>query len=244
MAKSKLVFLDTETTGLGLNDRLFQVAYKYNGEVFNSFFKPPVPISIDSMVISHITNEMVEKEKTFLDSEMKTSIQTLLEENILVAHNASFDIKMLEKEGIKINQYIDTYKVSYYLDFQGEIPKHSLQYLRYYHNLNIFDVIAHDALGDVMVLEKLFDFYYSSLLREKKEESLVFKEMMDISSRALLMKKFTFGKYNGREVSEIAKEDRNYLRWLLNAKIMQRENDEEDDENWIYTLDYYTQEEK
>lgn len=60
------------------------------------------------------------KKKNFLDSEMKTSIQTLLEENILVAHNASFDIKMFEKEGIKINQYIDTYKVSYYLDFQGK----------------------------------------------------------------------------------------------------------------------------
>ena len=61
-----LIFLDTETTGIDLLvDRLCQVAYKYHGELFSEYFKPPVPISVKSMSISHITNKMVEKKEEF-----------------------------------------------------------------------------------------------------------------------------------------------------------------------------------
>lgn len=238
MTKENLIFLDTETTGLGAEDRLFQVAYSFQGDRASALFKPPVPISIDSMVITHVTDEMVEKKESFLGSEFYGVVQALIKENILVAHNAKFDAEMLRREGIETESFIDTRKVSVHLDSQENIPKHSLQYLRYYHKLNV-DAVAHDALGDVLVLEKLFELLFSQMLKLSGEEEQVLQEMKEISSRPILHKKFTFGKYNGQAVSTVASEDAGYLRWLFNAKVMQRENGEEDDEDWIYTLDYY-----
>jgi DNA polymerase III epsilon subunit-like protein len=55
------IFLDTETTGTGSDDRLCQIAFK--PEVCPAvceLFNPGMPISIDAMAIHHITNKMVE----------------------------------------------------------------------------------------------------------------------------------------------------------------------------------------
>lgn len=41
------------------------------------------------------------------------------------------------------------------MDKNGVIPKYNLQYLRYYLGLEI-EATAHDALGDILVLEGLF----------------------------------------------------------------------------------------
>lgn len=240
MNKTNLVFLDTETTGLGSDDRLFQAAYSHNGQERSELFKPPVSITIDSMAVSHVTNEMVADKPFFAGSDMKTELQALLTDAILVAHNAKFDAEMLRREGIEVGRIIDTYKVAYYLDPKGEIPKYNLQYLRYYHKLEVGDgLIAHEALSDVRVLEKLFDFYADLMAATEQEETKILQAMMDISSRPLLLRKFTFGKYNGVDVSEVAHTDTNYLLWLFNQKVMTRENGGEDDENWIYTLDHY-----
>jgi exodeoxyribonuclease X len=239
MDKTKLVFLDTETTGLGPDDRLFQVAYIFNGEQHEALFRPPVPITIDAMVVTHVTNEMVADKDPFEGSQMQAGLRNLLAENILVAHNAKFDAEMLRREGVEARRIIDTFKVAYHLDPEGTIPKYNLQYLRDYHGLEVGEVSAHHALGDVIVLEKLFGFYFDRMLAVKGDERAVLQEMLDVSVQPLLIRKFTFGKYNGMDVADVAKQDPDYLAWLLNQKIMTRENGGEDDENWIYTLDYY-----
>jgi len=59
MKRSDVIFLDTETTGMGSEDRICQVAYMWNGEEHESLFKPPLPITIDAMVVTHITNKIV-----------------------------------------------------------------------------------------------------------------------------------------------------------------------------------------
>ena len=54
------IFLDTETTGTGPNDRLCQIAFKPdNGPIATGLFNPGKPISVDAMVVHHITNKMV-----------------------------------------------------------------------------------------------------------------------------------------------------------------------------------------
>jgi len=236
MNKENLLFLDTETTGLGPDDRLFQVAYSFLGKQYNELFKPPVPITIDSMVVSHVTNEMVSDKKPFEGSDMQKDLHVLLKENILVAHNTRFDEEMLRREGLEVTRSIDTYKISHYLDEKGEVPKHSLQYLRYYYTLDK-DAVAHDALGDVLILEALFEKFFSQMMEKYSDESKCIEAMMQISSKPLFMKKFNFGKHNGRDVRDVAQEDIGYVRWLLNEKIMQRERGEGNDEDWIYTLD-------
>jgi DNA polymerase III epsilon subunit-like protein len=54
------IFLDTETTGTGPADRLCQIAFKIKGGyTVNELFNPGMPITIDAMIVHHITNEMV-----------------------------------------------------------------------------------------------------------------------------------------------------------------------------------------
>ena len=240
MNKDNLVFLDTETTGIGADSRLCQVAYKFGGAESEALFKPPVPIEVEAMSISHITNKMVADKESFSGSQMQKDLQEIFaSENILVAHNAGFDAEMLRREQIEVKKIIDTFKIAQHLDADAEVPKYNLQYLRYYFDLDVANAPAHDALGDVRVLEKLFDYYFQKMLVEIESEEKVLQEMLEISARPILVKKFNFGKYNGELVSEVAKKDAGYLSWLFNQKVMARENGLENDENWIYTLDRY-----
>lgn len=240
MDRIKLIFLDTETTGIGPEDRLCQVAYEFDGREAESLFRPPVPISIDAMVVTRITNKMVEKCAPFAESEMHQALSDIFASGaVLVAHNAKFDADMLAREGVAVGETIDTFKVAHHLDVAGEIPKYNLQYLRYYHDLDVAHAAAHDALGDVRVLRALFDFHFARMLDLLGDEETVLREMLAVSARPILIRKFNFGKYSGEDVKKVASEDANYLAWLLNQKIMARERGEEDDENWIHTLDHY-----
>lgn len=243
MQKENLVFLDTETTGLGKEDRLCQVAYKFKGEEKESLFKPPVSISVESMSVAHVTNKMVADKEPFIDSAMFKELQAIFEkDNILVAHNADFDSGMLKKEGLIINKTIDTFKLAHYLDHKGDIPRYNLQYLRYYFEFDIPDATAHDALGDIRVLEVIFDHYYAQMLAIKSTHEATISEMIKISAEPILIKKFNFGKYNEEWVEVVAKKDAGYLKWLLGEKNKAKENGEDEDTNWIYTLRYYLNE--
>lgn len=240
MKRSNLVFLDTETTGMGPEDRVCQVAYAFEGEEQEALFKPPLPITIDAMVVTHITNKMVAECEPFASSSMYKNLENIFSaDNIVVAHNAPFDIEMLKREGLSVKHSIDTFKIAHHLDTEKIVPRQSLQYLRYYYDLDVDDAEAHSALGDVRVLEKLFDYFFAQMEATIGDEEKVLQAMLEISSRPILFDKFTFGKYTGRKVSEVAVEDSGYIGWMLNQKIMTRENGGENDENWIYTLDHY-----
>jgi DNA polymerase III alpha subunit (gram-positive type) len=240
MTKQNLLFLDTETTGLTSADRLCQVAYNFNGMEAEALFKPPLPISVDAMVVTHITNQMVLDKPLFADAPMKADLSRILGEgNILVAHNARFDVEMLKREGVITPQYIDTFKVAYALDTNDEIPRYALQYLRYFLDLEVPDAAAHSAQGDVKVLMAVFECLYARMLETLGDETTVIKEMLAISAGPLLFRNFNFGKYTGQAVKDVASNDPSYVTWLFNQKVMNRESGEDDDENWIYTLDFY-----
>lgn len=240
MDENKLVFLDTETTGTGPEARLCQVAYKFQGVEAEALFKPPVPIEIEAMAVAHITNRMVAAKEPFIGSAFSQQLEKIISGgNILVAHNAKFDVEMLKREGLEVKIFIDTFKVAHHLDAEGKILKYNLQYLRYFYDLEVEDAPAHDALGDVRVLEKLFEFLAAEMKKLSGTEEGILREMLEVSARPVLIKKFNFGKFIGRPVGEVAKTDRDYLVWLFNQKVMARENGEADDEDWIYTLDHY-----
>lgn len=230
-----LAFLDTETTGIDpLIDRLFQVAYKFEGKMYSSYFKPPVPISVKSMSISHVTNKDVEDKEEFSTSEFKRRLQDVLDGGVLVAHNAWFDIDMLSKEGVKVEKFIDTLKVIKFLDVENLIPEYGLQYLRYFLEFDI-DATAHEAEGDVLVLEKLFEYLYQRMLFEYKDGKAVIEKMIEISKNPLLLRIFNYGKHKGKKIEEVVSYDKGYLEWLLEKKL----SEEYFDEDWIYTLKYH-----
>ena len=231
----ELIFLDTETTGNELGkDRLCQVCFMIDGKTISEYFKPPIPVSVKAMSITHITNKMLEDKKPFIESKMSKELEKLLEKGVLVAHNANFDCNMLEAEGLKVPRKICTLRVARYLDKENIIPEYNLQFLRYYLNLDI-EAHAHNAEDDVKVLHALFQRLLEKMKKETSDENKAIEKMIEISNRPSLFIKFNFGKYNGKSLEEILKTDRRYLEWMLGEKLKTPENEED----WIYTLKHY-----
>ncbi len=246
----KIIFFDTETTGVDSTDFLCQLAYKTNNEIFCELYKPEIKIPAEASAVHHITNKMVEDKMPFQKSPEFKKIKTLFEDknSILVAHNAKFDLAIITKEGIKPKNIICTLRVARALDKENKLPQHKLQFLRYFLEIEI-DATAHDALGDVLVLEKLFERLYKKIQEETQKDPLTLKgtppsqegedpviqKMIEISSRPSLMHSFSFGKHAGKTVEDVSKIDRGYLQWFLDTK--ERENP--GDEDWIYTLKHY-----
>lgn len=235
--KYSLLFLDTETTGNEAKDYLCQLCYSYENSFVNELFMPPTPISVESQAVHHITPKMVKDKPAFKDSAIYTELDTILKNpnSIFVAHNAKFDIGMIEKEGLSVPRFICTLRVARALDKQNVIPRYNLQYLRYYLEMEI-DATAHDAMGDVLVLKELFARLLDKIKQENGgDEEKAIETMLEISSHPSLMNTFTFGKHVGKTVAEVAKIDRGYLQWMLE----QKKSSSVDEEDWIYTLEYY-----
>jgi len=238
----KLIFFDTETTGNTEKDFLVQIAYKSNNESFVGLYKPEIKIPPEASAVHHITNKMVADKPTFKESADQMFIKKLFEDkdSIVVAHNASFDLAIIKKENIEIKKFICTLRLARYLDKEEKIDRYNLQYLRYFLDIEI-EATAHDAMGDVLVLEKLFerlkDKMSKILTEERKEptEEKVIEKMIEISLHPSLIHTFKFGKHNGKRIEEVIKIDRGYLQWLLDQKL----NSDGIDEDWIYTLKHY-----
>jgi len=219
------IFLDTETTGTGPKDRLCQIAFKLEGgPAVCETFNPGMPISIDAMTIHHITNRMVQGKPSFRGSDTFTKLQNLVAggKNVIVAHNARFDVDMLNKEGIYPPRVICTFKLARYLDKNGVIPKYNLQYLRYFLNLEI-EATPHSALGDILVLEGVFSRINTKFRGNPELEDPV-EEMIRISSSPILIPRMPFGKHKGELFSEMPPD---YLEWLLTTEL---------DEDMAYTV--------
>ena len=223
-----LIHLDLETTDLDENARIVQLAYKNTdtNATVNEYFKPPVPISFGAMATHHITNQMVADKPAFDGSPQKENLTTLLQDAILVAHNAPFDIGVLKTEGVTTSKYIDTLRVARHLI---ESESYQLQYLRYFLELNV-EVPAHDALGDIQVLEKLFD-RLAGLVDNDMDRAT--EKLLELTNTPVLLKTINFGKHKGKTFTEVAATDKSYLQWLFNEKS---KNPTQQDEDMIYTL--------
>lgn len=101
----KLVILDTETTGIDNTAELIELAFcvcSYDVRTrtvlsidccFDAFSKPEKPISKEVSELTHITNEMLPNKKLYHD-DFK---EYLPEKCLVVAHNAGFDRRILER---------------------------------------------------------------------------------------------------------------------------------------------------
>jgi len=150
----------------------------------------------------------------------------MMTKNILVAHNAKFDVDMLIKEDIHPKKVICSLKLARSLDPEGKIPRYSLQYLRYFLGIQI-EATAHDALGDILVLEELFERLF---LRMSKDigPAAVEDKMIKISSKPVLLSRMFFGKHKGERFRDIPQD---YLKWLSGTDDL--------DEDMRYTVQQY-----
>ncbi len=137
LSEATFVAFDTETTGLSPYSHVVEVgAVKFRGnhivDTFCYLVKPPVPIPVGATKIHGITNEMVKDKERF--EVVGRKFLKFIEDSILIAHNAPFDLKVLTVElkrcGLPVpgNTVIDTKSLS--KTFFPELPSHSLPYLR------------------------------------------------------------------------------------------------------------------
>ena len=152
-----LIFIDTETTGTGPDDRLIQVGYRTtDGMDVNELYSTNKKIEIGAMATHHITEKMIDGKPAFIGSPAHQDLQERFsKDHIFIAHNAPFDVGMIEREGLSVGPVIDTLKIARALDPDERIESYALQYLRYLLGIEV-EAIAHDAWGDILVLEQLF----------------------------------------------------------------------------------------
>ncbi|HFQ60985.1 MAG TPA: 3'-5' exonuclease [Epsilonproteobacteria bacterium] len=243
---AKYILFDTETTGAGESDRIIQVGAlivysKEKIEVYDELCSTDVPISLEAMEVHNITPDVIENQPPYHELEFVKKLEAYnQEENYLIAHNISFDLSMVKKEGFD-NHYtlIDTLRCAKHL--LPDSPYHRLQYLRYALGLYLNEgeeaaklgitIKAHDAIGDVLVMKLLLSKLVTLAKEQFPEEKNPMLTLVKLTNTPVLMKTFKFGKYKGREVSEIANEDRGYLKWM--------QGNLELDEDMAFTLDYY-----
>jgi exodeoxyribonuclease X len=237
---SSLLFCDVEATGIDEEDRLLQLAYRHEETDRNEFFKPPLPIKLQAMAVHHVTEAMVANKPEFRGSPTFTEMVKLAAADaIFVAHNAKYDLTMLAKEGILFKRHICTMKIARYIDPGDRFENHQLQYLRYFYGIEI-EAIAHDAFGDIIVLEAVFARLYQDFLSfefpgQVVSEYEALTRMVEISAQPSLLTHIRFGKYSGKTIEEVAKLDKGYLEWLLGQKLVKPEGEED----WIYTLKHH-----
>ena len=101
--------IDTETTGLGPEARIVQIAVlhsnlgKGNAEVvFSQLVNPGIPIPPASSAIHGITDERVRESPSF--GEVLPRIRNLLEGRIIAAYNLPFDLDQLNGECSRLGE--------------------------------------------------------------------------------------------------------------------------------------------
>lgn len=127
------------------------------------------------------------------------------------------------------------------------IGNHQLQYLRYFYGLEV-EATAHDAFGDILVLEQVLWKLYREVAAKDFPATLpsdpvmdgIIMHMVKISAAPSLLTHIRFGKMKDKPeeeqlITNIAKKDRGYLEWLLEQKKAKPEGEED----WIYTLEHY-----
>ena len=237
------VLFDTETTGNQDDDKVIQfgamiVDKSGKVEAFDELCSSDVEIKIEAMEVHNITPDLLVGKPKAVETNFYKRLEELnTNENYLIAHNISFDIGMIKKEGF-INQYqlIDTLRCAKHLF--PELPYHRLQYIRYAlelykveeteaakHNITIK---AHDAIGDVLVM-KLFLTKLVGKCREIYPDYNPIEKLVDLTKTPVFIKTFKFGKHKGKDIEAVAREDAGYLNWMRTNMEL--------DEDLRYTLD-------
>lgn len=228
-----LVFLDTETTGVDLKDKICALGIIENESTQYELINPGKKIPPSASAIHHITNEMVKDAPSFSQSVSVKKLENLnASENILVSHNAPFELSMLQKEGISWQgQVIDTLKCAKSL--MDDLDGYSLQFLRYELRLYREEEAVFDKFGlSITPHHALSDAVHTRMVLEYLLDLADMDRLIEISKSYVLLTRLPFGKYAKKRIEEIAHKDPGYLKWMSESLM-------DMDEDLRYSIDYY-----
>ena len=186
---AKIIFV-LETGGFSMTDDILQIALKYNNSVFNHYVNPTKSINTKASAVHGLTNENSELYLrgvrvqplpiTIVLDKLLNFSNNLSKSCIFVAHNSNFDASRLvskiqaaslteqfSKIVIGFSDILSLFKKR----FPDKKEKNSLTLTALAQELDNVPVMnAHDALYDVILLDKLISkfFTYNELVENTK----------------------------------------------------------------------------
>jgi len=162
LSSARFAFLDLETTGLTpwFGDRVCEVGIvitdgKRIKQQYQQLVNPERPLSVGAASTNGLTDAELESAPRFAD--VAESVTSLLNEAVVVCHNAKFDLQFLDSEfkrtgrEIQIPNLIDTLMLArqYY-----ELPSYSLNHIAELFKLPI--TVKHRALDGALAARAAF----------------------------------------------------------------------------------------
>jgi DNA polymerase-3 subunit epsilon len=228
--KNPIVFFDLETTGTNIvSDRIVELSYLkifINGDEESKTrrINPEMPIPPQTTAIHGISDEDVKDAPTF--KVIAKSLAAQIEGCDLAGYNSNrFDIPLLAEEFLRADVDIDLMKRKF-IDVQTIFHKKEQRTLeaayKFYCNKVLENV--HTAEADTRatyeVLQSQLD-RYPDLVNDINflSEYSAFSNNVDFAGRIIYNEDkkeiINFGKYKGRLVEEVFREDPGYYRWIM-----------------------------
>lgn len=168
----KFACLDTETTGLSPEGggKICEVAVSVSKagrpvDEFTTLINPGMPMHPDVIAIHGITNEMVKDAPKFAD--VLPKLLGVLDNCVIVAHNADFDLSFLQYEfeqcGMRFPKYpvIDTLKLA---RKSGRFEKNRLGFVAQQLGINCDG--WHRAMADTKMAEQILYHFLTELSKQ------------------------------------------------------------------------------
>ena len=233
--RNPLVFFDLETTGINIvKDRIVEISFVKvhpNGkeECKTRRINPEMPIPPESTAIHGITDEDVKDCPTF--KEIAKSLAAQIEGCDLAGYNSNrFDIPLLVEEFLRAGVDIDLNKRKF-VDVQTIFHKMEQRTLsaayKFYCDKSLEN--AHTAEADTMatyeILKAQLDRYPDDLQNDIEFLSKYssFTNNVDFAGRMVYnedgKETINFGKYKGKLVEEVLKNDPGYYSWIMNGDV-------------------------
>lgn len=100
---SQPLYLDTETTGIEVNDEIIEISLIDDAgqALFESLVRPTRPIPLAASRIHGITNDMVANAPNWMT--VWSGLQAVLQSQILGIYNAEFDLRLIKQSHARAN---------------------------------------------------------------------------------------------------------------------------------------------
>lgn len=218
------IVLDTETTSDDFHKaEIIESGFvlRNNGvwDVYQDLHRPvngPIPPKIQS--ICYITNQMVSESQPF--SESTAGLQSVIDvykAGYVVAHNYSYDQRVLENNGIVLpKNSICTWRIAKKLFMDSpDITETNLPYLRFALELDVpLEYRCHRAGYDSLITGHLLE----SMIKLMESYGLIDEtadlgtQIMEYSNAPIIHRTMPFGKYKNVAMSEIPT---SYWQWAM-----------------------------
>lgn len=227
-----LAFIDLETTGVNVaSDRIVEIAILKlfpNGdkEMKCMRINPTIPIPPHISNIIHITDEDVKDSPPFKD--VAHMISQYIANCDLAGYNSNkFDIPLLAEELLRADIEFDVSKLKL-VDVQNIFHKMEQRTLaaayKFYCGCDL--VNAHSADADITATWEILEAQLERYPELKNDVDFLHdfssrSNNLDLAGRIILNDKgipcFSFGKHNGKPVSEIFEKEPSYFNWMMNG---------------------------